>query len=113
MQLLWGAFVAFIGYLFQFFFQYLTRRFALVAVYISLFFTMTLGYIAAIHSLIAGLSIYMPSSVVMAATWFLPSNSISLLTIYFTAHTIRWVFNRNLVAAAMAANVPPGKGAAW
>jgi len=86
---LMGVFNALIA----FFTQYMTRKVALVLSSSALFIGLTVAMVAAMNGLIAGISLAMPSSISLAAGWFLPDNLTACIGAYYSAVAVKFVYH--------------------
>lgn len=82
--------------LFGWFIQFFTRRFALVAAGIVLLATITAAFFVAIEALISGLSLSMPSIIVVGVSHLVPSNMSACLSILISARLLRYAYDWNV-----------------
>jgi len=71
---------------------YITKRVAIVLVAIAAIIAMTASFIAAIEALLVGIAVATPAEISIAASWFIPSNATTCLSIILSAYLARWVY---------------------
>jgi len=82
-----GGFQAFVN----FFLKYFTKRVALGASAVAVFLVFLAAFIAALTVLVNSIAVAMPQSMVLAMSWFIPSNASACLSAYFAALAARAV----------------------
>lgn len=87
-----GAISALFFTLMQFFSKYVLKKFAIVLAVIGLAVTLTTAFFAAINGVASAVVLYIPPQVALAASWFLPAQTSTLLGFLFSARLMRWAY---------------------
>lgn len=78
--------------LMQFFSKYVLKRFAIVLAVIGVTVTLTTGFFVAITSVTSAVVVFVPPEITVAAGWFLPNQTPTLLGLLFTCRLMRWAY---------------------
>lgn len=82
--------------LFVWFATVLTKRLAIVAAAIIVLGAVTVGFFAALQTLISGLGLVLPAEVLQGASHILPANTSACVTAMLTARTARYAYDWNI-----------------
>lgn len=88
-----GALIAIFQAAVTFFLQFITRKFAMVAAATVVFVSLTAALVIALNVVITGIAYTMPSSITLAISWFMPSNFITCISAYYSAVTLKYVYD--------------------
>lgn len=79
----------------NFFVTFLTKRLAFNAAAVAVFLSLTTAFIFALRGLFLGISYAMPNEIVIAISWFMPSNASACIAAYLSAMTARYIYDVN------------------
>jgi hypothetical protein len=82
--------------LFTFFAKYLTKKFAVVAVAITMIVGLTAGFISALTALTSAITFAAPPWYSLAVQLVVPDNATTCISIIFTAHLLRYAYDWNV-----------------
>jgi hypothetical protein len=80
-------------FLTNFFLQYFTKRVAVGLSAVTLFMGFTVYFIGVMQALIIGIQATMPQPIIVALSWFFPSNFPACIAAIFAAMAARWVYD--------------------
>ena len=76
-----------------FFASFVTKRLLLIAAAVTAAVFFTGGFISALDSLFSSLAVSMPASIVIGASWVVPSNFVPCASAIISAYILRWVYD--------------------
>lgn len=91
-----GLIATFFISLFTFFTKFLTKKFAVVAVAITLITGLTAGFIAALNALTSAISFVAPPWYSLAVQLVVPENATFCISTILTAHLMRYAYDWNV-----------------
>ncbi len=72
---------------------YVTKRVAVIIAAVAVILVLTSALWAALTALIAGIAVAVPSDLVIAASWVMPSNATACFSAYISAHVLRFAYD--------------------
>lgn len=97
-----GKLVSWLGGIFSgivsFFAQFVSKRLAINLAVIAALVGLTVSFYNGIQLAIAGVSYAMPSSVAIGASWLVPSNLDTCISVMLGARVMRWVYEWQAMA---------------
>lgn len=82
--------------LFAWFMTFVTKRFALLAAGIAIIVTLTTSLYAGLVALVSAVVVQMPTELTDLVGLFLPSNLGYCISVYVSAHLLRWAYDWNV-----------------
>lgn len=76
-----------------FFLQFMTRKFAAIAAAIAVFVSLTAALVVTLNIIIIGISYAMPDEITRAISWFMPSNTMTCISAYYSAVAVKFVYD--------------------
>lgn len=87
-----GAIAGMFFALMRFFSSYLIKKLAVIAAVIVIIVGLTTAFFVAITAVVSVISPVLPPMVTLAASWFLPSQTPTLLGVLFACRILRWAY---------------------